>query len=212
MDISKIINQAINIMLKPQETLRKLKDEKVTKNDIIIYLGIVGIPTFIGLLIGYGFVAGLNWSTEGTLIGWGFLIAIIGYILSIIGLLVFAYIFNMLAQNFKSKQSLMQAAKLISYAATPWLVLGIFNAIPSAGIISFIGGIYGLYLLFIGLPIFMDTPKDQQIPYFIVGLIVFFIVMVIIWWIIGWIWSSLLWSYIWGSHYPSYMNGFYPWT
>ncbi len=210
MDINKIINQAINIMLKPKETLRKLKNEKVTRNDMIIYLGIVGIPTFIGLLIGYGFVSGLNWNTGGSLIGWGFVIAIIGYIFSIIGLFVFAYILNALATNFKSKQNLMQSAKLVAFSATPWLVLGIFYIFPAAGVISFLGGIYGLYILYLGIPIYMETPKDQQLPYFVVGLIVFIIIMSIVWWIIGWIWGSLLWSYIWGS-YGSYYPYGYPW-
>jgi hypothetical protein len=210
MEINKIINQAINIMLKPQETLKKLKNEKFTRNDMIIYLGIVGIPTFIGLLIGYGFVSGLNWTAGGSLIGWGFLIAIIGYIFSIIGLFVFAYILNALATNFKSKQNLMQSAKLVAYSATPWLVLGIFYVFPAAGVISFLGGIYGLYILYLGLPIYMETPKDQQLPYFVVGFIVFIIIMAIVWWIIGWIWGSLLWSYIWGSYVDYYPYG-YPW-
>lgn len=209
MNINKIINQAINIILKPQETLKKLKNEKVTRNDMIIYLGIVGIPTFIGLLIGYGFVSGLNWNTGGSLIGWGFVIAIIGYIFSIIGLFVFAYILNALSENFKSKKNLMQSAKLVAYSATPWLVLGIFYVFPAAGVISFLGGIYGLYILYLGLPIYMETPKEQQVPYFVVGFIIFIIIMAIVWWIIGWIWGSLLWSYIWGSYYP---YGYTPWS
>ena len=57
MDIVKIINKAKDIILNPAGTLKKLKDEKVTKQDIIVYLGIVGFPSFIGIILGYGFVS-----------------------------------------------------------------------------------------------------------------------------------------------------------
>jgi len=187
MDIMKVIKQAIDICLNPKVSLEKLKDKKVTQKDIIIYLAIIGIPTFLGVLLGYGiFSWGVNY------FGWGFALAIVQYILSIIGVIVFGFIFNALAQNFKTKQNLMQALKLVAYAATPWLLIGILSIIPGASFIIFLGGLYGLYILYLGIPILMKTPKDQHIPYLIFGIIVYFIVMVIIWWIIGWIWGSII--------------------
>ena len=63
MDIMKIVNQAINVVLKPKETLKKLKDEKITKESLLIYLGIVALPTLIGIIVGYGVV--------GFSFGWG---------------------------------------------------------------------------------------------------------------------------------------------
>ena len=188
MDIMKIINQAKDICLNPKETLKKLKDKKVTKNDIIMYLAIVAFPTFLGVLLGYGAIyAGTGF------IGWGFGLAILQYILAIIGIIVFGYIFNMLAPNFKTKSNLMQAVKLVTYAATPWLLLGIFYLYPPAGVIVFLGGLYGLYILYLGIPILMETPKDQQLTYLIIGIIVYFVIMVVIWWIIGTIWTSMIW-------------------
>ena len=56
MDIMKIVNQAINVVLKPKETLKKLKDEKITKESLLIYLGIVALPTLIGIIVGYQWV------------------------------------------------------------------------------------------------------------------------------------------------------------
>ena len=202
MDIMKIINQAKDLIFNPKGTMEKLKDEKVELKDIIMYLAIVGVPTFLGLLIGYGFV----WWGGGQLIGHAFAIAIIVYIMSIIGIIVFGFILNALAPSFKTKQNKMQALKLVSYAATPWLLLGIINIFPAAALISLIGGLYGLYILYLGIPILMGTGKEQQMPFFIIGLIVYIIVMGVIYWITGWIWVQLVWSIYWGPYggYPYY--------
>lgn len=197
MDIMKNINQAKDLVLNPVGTLKKLKDEKVELNDIIIYLAIVGFPTFIGLLIGYGFV----WSGAGNLIGYGFALSIITYIMMIIGVIIFGFILNAIAPNFKTTQNKMQALKLVSYAATPWLLLGIAYIFPAAGLISLLGGLYGLYILYIGIPILMGTGKDQQLGLFVVGLIIYIVIMGVISWLTSWIWWQLVWSTAW---YPGY--------
>jgi len=204
MDIMKTVNQAKDLIFNPKGTMEKLKNEKVELKDIIVYLAIVAIPTFLGLLIGYGFIWGV-----GGLIGYAFVIAIITYIMSIIGIIVFGFILNALAPSFKTKQNKMQALKLVSYAATPWLLLGIVNIYPAASLISLVGGLYGLYMLYLGIPILMGTSKEQQMPFFIVGLIVYIIVMGVINWLTGWIWWQMVWSAVWGSAWGSYY--YYPW-
>ena len=201
MNIMKSINLAKDIVFNPKGTMEKLKKEKISTKEIIFYLAIVGFPTFLGVLIGYSF---FWWGGSGTLIGYAFGLAVFTYIFSIIGVIVFGYILNALSQSFKTKQNIMQALKLVSYAATPWLLLGIVNIFPAASLISLLGGIYGLYILYIGIPILMETPKEQQIAFFIVGLIIYIIVMALISWLVGLIWSSLTWNYIWsyGWNYP----------
>ena len=202
-DISKDINRAINIITKPKKALEDLKGESMTKQDLIVYLGLIGVPTFLGVLIGYGFI---GYGTS--LVGWGFALAVIQYVLSIIGIIVFGYILNALAPSFKSKQNLMNAMKLVAASATPWLIAGIFYFYPAAGVISFLGGIYGLYILYLGIPILMETPKDQHIVYLVVGLIVYIIIMGVVSLITGAIWGSIVQNAIrsaWGGYY-----GYYP--
>jgi len=199
MDIMKIVNQAKDLIFNPQGTMKKLKDEKVELKDIIFYLAVVAFPLLLGNLLGYGIIWG-----GGSYIGWGFAIAIISYIGAIIGVVIFGFILNMLAPSFKTKQNQMQAFKLVSYAATPWLLLGIINIFPAAGIIAFLGLLYGLYILYLGIPILMETPKEQQMIFFIIGLVVYIIVGGLISFITGWIWTSLFWSsfYTPGWGYP----------
>ena len=200
MDIMKIVNRVMNLILKPKETMEQLKHETVTTKDVIIYLAIIGLPTFLGIFLGYGFV---GWGFHGGWIGYAFALGITMYILSIIGIIAFGFILNALANNFKSKENKMQAMKLVSYAATPWLLLGIASIYPPIAIISLLGGLYGLYILYLGLPILMETPKEQQISYFVIGLIIYIVIMGIIYWLVGWIWWQLVWSSSWAG-YPGY--------
>lgn len=197
MNIMKMIQQAKNLLINPKGTLLKLKDEQVSMMNIIIYLAIIAIPTFLGMLVGYGFFWGI-----GNFLGYAFAMAIITYILSIVGIIIFGFILNALAGNFKSKQNKMQALKLVSYAATPWLLLGIVNIYPVIGLIALLGGIYGLYILYLGIPIFMETPKEQEIPYFIISLIVYIVVIGLVWWLSSFIWSRLIWGSVLGGYYP----------
>jgi hypothetical protein len=164
MDIMKIVNQTINLMLKPKETLSQLKNEKVDRNDIIIYLGVISIPTFLGIFLGsavYGaFVLGV-------------VRAIIFCIFAVIGVILFGYIFNELAPSFESKKNLMQSVKLVSYSSTPWLIAGILwlMPLPFVGFLSFLAGLYGLYILYLGLPSYMGTSEDQRLIYLIIGVV-----------------------------------------
>ena len=152
MNIGKIISLGINILLKPKETLSKLKTESVTREALIIYLAIIGLPILIGVIIGYG-VVGIGYGYAfGSFsfkfpIGWAVAYGIIQYIAMIISIIIFGYVFNMFAPTFKSQQSQIQALKLTTYAATPMLLAGIFYVYPPIALLMFVFGIYSLYLL-----------------------------------------------------------------
>lgn len=104
MDIHAIIDRAKNVVLKPKETLEAAKAEQPSMQDLIIYVGIVAVPTLIGIIIGYGVVGiGGFWGHFRVPIhlalGWG----IMQYVLSIIGVFVFGYIVSLLCQIQRGK-------------------------------------------------------------------------------------------------------------
>ena len=197
MDIMKIINQVISVLMNPKEALKKVKNEKVEIMDIIIYLGIVGIPTLIGFILGYG-VIGYGGAFLGISVG----AAIIYYIVAIIGIIVFGYILNAFAPTFKSKQDKMQALKLVAYSSTPWLVAGIFYLHPSIWFLPALAGLYGLYILYIGIPILMETPKEQHIPFLLVAIVIYIIIMGAVWTIANQIWWRVYWSTVYIPTWP----------
>jgi hypothetical protein len=200
MDIGKMINQAIKIITKPKQALQEVSTQSITRNDIIIYLAIIGIPTFIGILIGYGFL----WYWGATLIVPALVGAIIYYIVAIIGIILFGYLINAFAPTFKSQQNPAQALKLVAFAATPWLLAGILYILPGwLWPVVLLAGLYGLYILYLGLPILMGTPQDQQLPYMIVGVVIFIVIMGAIWWITQTIIWNMVWHTVWHG-YPYY--------
>ena len=189
MDLMKIINQAKSVLLNPKGALQNAKNDKVETMEIIMYLAIIGVPTLIGYIIGYGVIG-----FRGVFIGASVGAAIAYYIVAIIGIIAFGYIINVFAPTFKSKQNNMQALKLVTFSSTPWLLAGIFYLYPPIWFLVLLAGLYGLYILYIGIPIFMETPKDQHIPYLIVSIIIFIVIMSIVFFIANQIWWSVYWG------------------
>jgi hypothetical protein len=90
---------------------------------------------------------------------------VVGYVLSLASIYVFALIIDYLAPTFGGQKNFGQAFKVAAYTPTAVWVAGIFNIIPALGIISLLGGLYSLYLLFVGLPALMKPPEDKAMIY-----------------------------------------------
>ena len=197
MDISQIISRGINVLLSPRKVFNEVKSEQINMQQIVIYLGIMALPGLIGYIIGYGVVGvPLVFFTYKFSMGYAIGFGVFYYIMSIVGIIVFGYVINFLAPNFKSKQNLMQSMKLVAFSATPALVAGFFNIYPPLALLIFLAALYGLYMLYIGIPIFMETPKDQQIIYLIISIVAYVVII----FVLNWIVSSIMWASVGG--YP----------
>lgn len=197
MDINAIIDRAKNVVLSPQATLEAAKAERPSMQDLIMYVAIVAVPTLIGIIIGYGFVGigGAVLMPFKVPIQWAVTWGVMQYVLSIIGVIVFGYVVNMLAPSFSSKQDQIQATKLVAYAATPGLLAGILYIYPPLSILAFLAGLYGLYILYLGIPVLMETPEDKRLIYLIVSIVVYLVIMAVV----GWITSTVMWGMV-GSY------------
>jgi len=51
--------------------------------------------------------------------------------------------------------------------------------IPSLWIIGFLLSLYSVYLLFVGLPILTEPPKEKELPYFCVVLLTMIVLTVV---------------------------------
>jgi hypothetical protein len=131
-----------------------------------IQMSIVGVPTVLGT-IRVGVATGL-------------VNAIVSYILQLVGIYVLALVIDWLAPRFGGTQNKVQALKVAVYSATAAWVAGMFNVLPYLGwLIAFVGALYTLYLLYLGLPVLMRTAADKALPY--TGLV---IVAVIVLWLL----------------------------
>jgi hypothetical protein len=132
----------------------------------------------IAMIIGwsaFGF-GGLFRLSMGTAIG----MAVTNYVLTIIGVFVLAWVINALAPQFNATQSMPQAIKVAAYSSTAAWVAAVFNLFPALAVLALIGGIYSLYLCWLGLPILMKAPADKATTYVIVVIIALIVLYVII--------------------------------
>jgi hypothetical protein len=115
----------------------------------------------------------------------GLVIGVLGYVTSLIGVFVMAFIIDALAPSFGAQKSQIQALKLTVYSYTASWVAGILNIVPVLGILAALAGLYGLYIMYLGLPKLMKSPADKTVGYFVVSIVVAIVVNIIIGVIVG---------------------------
>jgi len=112
------------------------------------------------------------------------LFAVIGYVLTFVMVYVVALIVDALAPTFNAQKGMDNALKLTVYSATPYWVTGIFLLIPALGILTLLGLLYGLYLMWLGLPVLMKAPEDKA-PIYLGAIVVAIIVIWVLLFFVG---------------------------
>jgi hypothetical protein len=113
-------------------------------------------------------------------------IAVASYVLGLISVFLFSLIINALAPTFGSQKDSVQALKSAAYAMTAGWVGGVAQIIPWIGwLIGLALAVYGIYLLYLGLPHTMKTPADKAGGYTAVSVIAAIILSWICWAIVG---------------------------
>ena len=96
----------------------------------------------------------------------GLLSAVITYLLSFVIVYVIAIIIDLLAPQFGAQKDFPNALKLTVYSFTPVWLAGIFLMIPGLRFLTIVG-LYGIYLLWLGLPKLMKSPQEKATIYVI---------------------------------------------
>jgi hypothetical protein len=131
-----------------------------------------------GSFIGYGML-GVHYRTP---IGAGITGLVVGYALSLALVYVVALIVDALAPTFSGQKNQVQALKTVAYAWTASWVAGIAALIPWLGFLIMLAAlIYGIYLLYLGLPSTMKCPPDKAGGYTAVTIVI----AIVLSWIIG---------------------------
>lgn len=177
----KMLERVRAIILNPKAAWPAIRDEAGDIKQLFINYAaplalIPAVSSFIGMtLIGFRVPAGYMYRLPflEALVG-----SVLGYIFNLAGVYVGGWVVKVLAPFFNSKADLNAAMKLVVYSLTPVWLVGIFSLVPGLGILSILG-LYGIYLLAVGLPVIMDTPPNKVIAYtisiVIAGLVVSFI-------------------------------------
>ena len=168
-----LVARAKGMLLSPKSEWDAIDTEPTTVGslytDFIIPLAAIpAICGFIGMSI-FGF--GLLGTTVRVPIGTGITNAIVQYVMALVAVYVLALIIDALAPNFGGQKNQMQALKVSAYSSTASWVAGILLLLPGLRTLFILGGLYSLYLLFLGLPKLMKSPEDKAATYTIVVIV-----------------------------------------
>jgi hypothetical protein len=95
-----------------------------------------------------------------------FVDACLAVVATVVGCFVMAFIIDALAPTFGGRPDRTQALKTSVYSYTPGLVAAILTILPVLDSpISIVAGLYGLYLLYVGLPFTMKAPRERAVGY-----------------------------------------------
>jgi len=109
----------------------------------------------------------------------GFVGMVVGYVVSLVGIFLSAFVVDKLAPSFQSSGGIVQAMKMVAFSSTaPWLA-GVSQLVPVLTGLALLAALYGVYLFYLGLPSVMKTPPDKVIPYLVVSMIVLIVISVV---------------------------------
>jgi Yip1 domain len=188
-----LIERAKNILLTPKTEWDNINNEtpdttKILSTYVIPLVAIGAIASFIGWgLIGKSYSYGFgSFKVKGVSLGLRY--AIIALVSGVAGTFLTAFVIDALAPTFKSEKNFGRSFQVAAYSFTAGWVGAIFNILPSLALIGSLVGIYGLYLMYLGLPKLKKTPQEQTVGYFVASLIT----MIVAYFVIGLILAAIL--------------------
>jgi hypothetical protein len=166
-DAMDVIGRVKGILLTPETEWATIEHEPGTPAYLfphyVVYLAAIPpLAGFIGSsIIG---VAGAGGTVRVPLFA-GLLGAVMAYVLSFAVVYAIAIIVDQLAPRFGGQRDFANALKVTVYAFTPYWVLGICQMIAGLRFVGYVVALFGIYLLWLGLPRLMKVPADKAVPY-----------------------------------------------
>ena len=172
-----LVERAKNIIVTPKTEWDAVSAEEPNIQQILLgyVLPLALIPT-IAVIIGWGMIGifGFTSFTYGIAMG---LVQLINAFLSV---LISGFVIDALAPSFGSTKNMGRAVQLVAYSMTPVWIAGILNIFPTIGWLAGLLGLYGLFLMYLGLAPLMKTPEDKKVGYLVVSIIILIVVYFVI--------------------------------
>ena len=181
-----LIDRVKNIITSPAKewdviALEQPDTGKIITGYVLPLAGAAAVAAFIG----YGFVGVNAGFIRLSGVNWGLYYALNALIAAIVGVFVSAFVIDALAPSFGSEKNMSRSIQLVAYAYTPAWIGGLLSIVPALALVGSLFGLYGLYLLYVGMPKLKKTPEDKLIGYLIVSIIVIIVVYMVIGYILG---------------------------
>jgi Yip1-like protein len=162
------VTRAKNICLTPGTEWPVIADEQTPTATLIGgYAAPLAAIGAVAGLIG-GSIVGIGMPLVGTYrvpLMTGVVAAVFTFVMAIVGALIVSVVINVLAPTFGGQQNFTQALKVAVYSYTPAWLAGALHVLPLLGALVLLAALYGLYLLYLGLPRLMKCPQDKAAAY-----------------------------------------------
>jgi uncharacterized membrane protein len=176
-----LVERVKNIILSPASEWEVIKGETCTTADLFKqYAMILAAIPALGGFIGFSVIgAFFGLGVFRLPFHYGLVHCVLSYVLSLVGVYLLAIIIDRLSQNFGATRDMEAAFKIAVFSMTPFWISGVFLIVPALGVITLIAGLYGLYLLYLGIKQLTDAPAEKHLGFFVTTLLVAIIIQVI---------------------------------
>src|SRR5256886_16976035 len=157
--LMKLLNRVKAILRTAQAEWKGIAGEAATLGDLLIKsVAILAAIPEVAHFIGQSLVAG-----SAPLVP-NLVRAVVVYAVAFAMVYIIAGVIDLLAPRFGAEKNFPNAVKLSAYSHTPLWLAGIFLLIPGLNFLLILG-LYGFYLLWVGLPMLMKVQSDKALPY-----------------------------------------------
>lgn len=154
----KLLERVKAIVLSPQAEWKVIEQEPATLSELFVnYVAILAAIPEVARFIGQSFIGGYL-PVVPSLVR-----AVVVYLVTFAMVYIIAGVIDLLAPRFGGEKNFANAVKLSVYCYTPLWLAGIFLLIPGLNFLEILG-LYGLYLLWTGLPLLMRVPQEKALP------------------------------------------------
>jgi hypothetical protein len=91
--------------------------------------------------------------------------AVLTCVMAAVGVGIIALIINVLARTFGGTSNVRRALQTAAYSLTAAYVGTILGLLPMGTLLSLLAGLYGIYTLYLGLPLMMGSRPDKAVGY-----------------------------------------------
>ena len=162
-----VVKRATDILFSPKKTWDVIESEQT---DVITlytrYIMFLALIPVVVSLVGAPIVASQATGQTTQVFGLSNVVGmIVGYPLLLGIIYVLAWLVNKLSPRFGGHNHPLKAFQLVAYSATSGLVGGIFSIMPVFFPLALLALFYSFYLMFLGAPAMMKTPKEKAFSF-----------------------------------------------
>lgn len=181
--MKRIYEQVKDLVFKPKQTWETINGETKTEQQLVIshLMPLAAIPA-VAFFIGYS-ILGVRIPFAGVYrMAWwqSLLTALIGYVVTVATVWLLGFIISQIAPWFGASQNRESGLKLSVFSYSPYLFAGVLYIIPNLGIVVTLVGIYGLYLLYLGVDRVMHPPENKTVLYSVSAVIIALVLHVVL--------------------------------